>query len=67
MFSIIIPTLNNLNYLKLCINSIEKNSFYNHEIIVHANIAKDGTLDYLKKITRLSILILHITQVYQKV
>ena len=49
MFSIIIPTLNNLNYLKLCINSIEKNSFYNHEIIVHANIAKDGTLDYLKK------------------
>ena len=33
MFSIIIPTLNNLSYLKLCIESIQKNSKYNHEII----------------------------------
>ena len=49
MFSIIIPTLNNLDYLKLCIKSIKKNSYYNHEIIVHANIAEDGTLDYLKE------------------
>ena len=49
MFSIIIPTLNNLDYLKLCIKSIKKNSIYNHEIIVHANIADDGTLDYLKE------------------
>ena len=28
MFSIIIPTLNNLNYLKLCIRSIKKNSTF---------------------------------------
>ena len=49
MFSIIIPTLNNLNYLKLCIKSIKKNSYYNHEIIVHANVAEDGTLDFLKE------------------
>ena len=49
MFSIIIPTLNNLSYLKLCINSIRKNSKYNHEIIPHVNIGADGTLDYLKK------------------
>ena len=30
MFSIIIPTLNNLKYLKFCIESIEKNSKFNH-------------------------------------
>ena len=49
MFSIIIPTLNNLSYLKLCIESIQKNSKYNHEIIPHVNIGTDGTLEYLKK------------------
>ena len=35
MFSIIIPTLNNLKYLELCINSILKNSKMNNEILVH--------------------------------
>ncbi len=49
MFSIIIPTLNNLNYLKLCIESIKKNSNFNNEIIPHVNIGSDGTLNYLKK------------------
>ncbi len=48
MFSIIIPTLNNLKYLKICLNSIKKNSTYKHEIIPHVNIGDDGTLDYLK-------------------
>ena len=47
MFSIIIPTLNNLSYLKLCIESIQKNSKYNHEIIPHVNVGTDGTLEYL--------------------
>ena len=36
-FSIIIPTLNNLNYLELCVKSIRKNSSFDHEIIVHNN------------------------------
>lgn len=49
MFSIIIPSLNNLPYLKLCIESIQKNSKYNHEIITHINVGSDGTLEYLKK------------------
>ncbi len=49
MFSIIIPTLNNLEYLKFCIYSIKKNSKFNHEIIPHVNIGNDGTIDYLKK------------------
>jgi len=49
MFSIIIPTFNNLKYLIKCIESIKKNSFYNsHEIIPHVNDGTDGTLDYLK-------------------
>ena len=48
MFSIIIPTFNNINYLKKCIESIKKNSAYTHEIIPHVNEGTDGTLDYLK-------------------
>ena len=49
MFSIIIPTLNNLEYLKLCIKSINKNSHFNHEIVPHVNIGTDGTLEYLNE------------------
>ena len=48
MFSIIIPTLNNLEYLKLCVKSIKKNSKYNHQIIPHVNIGNDGTIEFLK-------------------
>ncbi len=48
MFSIIIPTYNNLDYLKLCLESLKKNSSFNHEIIIHINEGKDGTLSYLK-------------------
>ena len=36
MFSVIIPTYNNINYLKIC-------------IIVHINEGVDGTLEYIKK------------------
>ena len=49
MFSIIIPTFNNLDYLINCIESIKKNSKYLHEIIPHVNEGSDGTLKYLKK------------------
>ena len=48
MFSILIPTYNNLEYLKTCIDSLRKNSKYNHQIIVHINEGKDGTFDYIK-------------------
>ena len=47
MFSIIIPTLNNFNYLKICIDSIKKNSKFDHEIIVHVNVGLDNTKSYL--------------------
>ena len=48
MFSVVIPSLNNLEYLRLAISSLEKNSKYKNEIIVHVNIGNDGTLDFLK-------------------
>ena len=44
--SIIIPTFNNLNYLKFFLLSLKKNSFFQHEIILHINEGSDGTLDY---------------------
>ena len=49
MFSIIIPTFNNYNYLKLCLKSIVRNSRYKHEIIVHVNDGSDGTMKFIKK------------------
>ena len=49
MFSIIIPTFNNLNYLKLCVDSIKKNSTLDHEIIIHVNEGHDGTFQYVKQ------------------
>ena len=49
MFSIIIPTFNNIKYLKLCIGSIKKNSTFKHEIIVHVNLGEDGTKEFLDK------------------
>lgn len=47
-FSILIPSWNNLDFLKLCINSIEKNSAFPHQIIVHVNEGIDGTLDWVR-------------------
>ena len=49
MFSIIIPTFNNIDYLKNCISSIQKNSSFKNEIIPHVNEGSDGTIEYLKK------------------
>ncbi len=48
-FSIIIPTHKNYNYCKLTIDSIKKNSSFNHEIIVHLNGDDKVTESYLKK------------------
>jgi len=48
IFSIIIPSWNNLPYLKLCIKSIREHSQYPHEIIVHVNDGSDGTLEWVK-------------------
>ena len=48
LFSIFIPSWNNLQFLKLCVESIEKNSTYPHEILIHVNDGSDGTLEWVK-------------------
>lgn len=49
LFSIFIPTWNNLPFLKLCVESIEKNSAFPHEILIHVNDGSDGTLEWVKE------------------
>lgn len=49
LFSILIPSWNNLPFLKLCIESIRKNSRYKHQIIVHINEGSDGTLEWVRQ------------------
>lgn len=48
MISILIPTYNNLEYLKLCVKSIKKNSKYKNQIIPHVNVGDDGTIKFLE-------------------
>ena len=45
-FSILIPSWNNLAYLKLCVRSILQNSSFAHQIIVIVNEGSDGTLEW---------------------
>lgn len=49
LFSILIPSWNNLAYLQLCVKSLLKNSAYPHQIIIHVNEGTDGTLDWVKE------------------
>lgn len=49
MFSVLIPSWNNLPYLKLCVESLRKNSTFRHQIIVHVNEGTDGTLEWVKE------------------
>lgn len=48
VFSIFIPTWNNLPYLKLCIDSLRKHSCLPHQIIVHVNEGSDGTFTWVQ-------------------
>ena len=47
--SFIIPSRNNLRYLKWCYNSIRKNLGYYHEICVADDASEDGTWEWLEK------------------
>jgi glycosyltransferase involved in cell wall biosynthesis len=49
IFSILIPTWNNFDFFRLCVESIRKNSVYVHQIIVHINEGTDGTLAWVQK------------------
>jgi len=46
-YSILIPTWNNLDFLKLCIESIRKNSHFTHQIVVIVNEGADGSLEWI--------------------
>lgn len=48
VFSILIPSWNNIEYLKLCVESIKKNSSFSHQIIVVVNEGIDGTIEWVK-------------------
>ncbi len=48
VFSILLPTWNNLEMLKLCIRSLQSHSTFKHQIIVFINEGKDDTLAWVK-------------------
>lgn len=54
VFSILIPSWNNLDLLKLCVRSIRENSTFSHQIIIHINEGVDGTLEWVKSQNDLS-------------
>ena len=49
MFSIIIPSWNNLRYLRLCVESLRRHSARPHQILVHVNDGSDGTRDWVAR------------------
>lgn len=48
MFSIVIPTWNNLPFLQLAVETIQRHSAHAHEILVHVNDGSDGTLAWVR-------------------
>lgn len=47
-FSILIPSWNNLEYLKLAVRAIRSNSYFTHQIIVIINEGVDGSLGWIQ-------------------
>ena len=46
-YSFIIPSRNNLKYLKMCYESIRKNAGFTHEICFADDFSEDGTLEWI--------------------
>lgn len=49
VFSILIPTWNNLAFLKSCVASLRKNSRFQHQIILHLNEGNDGSREWAEQ------------------
>ncbi|TDW99842.1 glycosyltransferase family 2 protein [Dinghuibacter silviterrae] len=47
LLTLLIPSWNNLDYLRLCIDSIRRHSILPFQIVVHVNEGTDGTLQWL--------------------
>lgn len=52
MFSIIFSTFHLPDYLKLCINSLIDNSYFDNQIYVHINDCDKKSIDYLEEIKK---------------
>jgi len=48
VFSVFIPTWNNLAYLKLCVDSLRRHSGLPIQIVIHVNEGNDGTIGWVK-------------------
>ena len=46
VFSVLVPTWNNLSFLKLCVESLKKNSETEIQIVLHINEGNDGTREW---------------------
>lgn len=51
-FSIVIPTFNQCDFLKVAISSVLNQSYKNYEIIVIDNFSKDGTHNFIKTLKK---------------
>ena len=49
LFSIVIPSWNNLAFLKICVESLQKNSRFQHQIIIHVNEGNDGSREWIEQ------------------
>ncbi|TVM00934.1 MAG: hypothetical protein CV087_11655 [Candidatus Brocadia sp. WS118] len=52
LVSIIILTYNAIAYTKMCVSSIRNHTGYRHEIIFVDNASSDGTVEYLRNLTK---------------
>ncbi|MDA8415708.1 MAG: glycosyltransferase [Betaproteobacteria bacterium] len=49
MWSILIPSWNNLSLLRHCLAYLEKNTIHPYEVIIHVNDGSDGTLTWVRQ------------------
>ncbi len=52
MISFVIPSRNNLSYLKWCYNSLRKNLGYKHQLLMASDSSTDGTWEWLEEISK---------------
>ena len=51
-FSIVIPTFNQCDFLKVAISSVLNQTYKNYEIIIIDNFSKDGTHNFIKTLKK---------------
>lgn len=47
-FTVLIPSCNNLGFLRMCIESLRRNSYYDLQIVVIINEGSDGTIEWIQ-------------------